>query len=269
MSALAVSAADEEKLRGLRRMKLVAVGALIAAAVIYAVAFVLERDGVGWAGYVRAAAEAGMVGALADWFAHTMPSWSPSPPTRTATRRDPRAACKRHRHQQASDQVSGGRVGCHSQSRPAIHPQMGQDLHHDLPDRHTRGVRIGRGGTSASASGLQAGLRRVDVSRAARRALGPAQLLRSAIRSCVRGGRLADGHPNPSPPRWQSHEGEVQSSRRSTPYDTCSARGCCGSAKRAPRTSPRQRATQALRPPSACGRMTFRGRCSGWVTLTG
>ena len=34
-------------------------------------AFLLERDGVGWAGYVRAAAEAGMVGALADWFAVT------------------------------------------------------------------------------------------------------------------------------------------------------------------------------------------------------
>ncbi|MCU0279839.1 MAG: DUF445 family protein, partial [Candidatus Nanopelagicales bacterium] len=71
MSALALTAADEEKLRGLRRMKLVAVGALFAAAVIYAIAFVLERDGVGWAGYVRAAAEAGMVGALADWFAVT------------------------------------------------------------------------------------------------------------------------------------------------------------------------------------------------------
>ena len=71
MSALAVSAADDEKLRGLRRMKLVAVGALVAAAIIYVIAFVLERDGVGWAGYVRAAAEAGMVGALADWFAVT------------------------------------------------------------------------------------------------------------------------------------------------------------------------------------------------------
>ncbi|HQR80584.1 MAG TPA: DUF445 domain-containing protein [Actinomycetota bacterium] len=70
MSALAVTA-DEEKLRGLRRMKLVAVGALLAAAVIYVIAFVLAREGVGWAGYVRAAAEAGMVGGLADWFAVT------------------------------------------------------------------------------------------------------------------------------------------------------------------------------------------------------
>lgn len=70
MSALAVTA-DADKLRGLQRMKMVAVGALLAAAVIYIIAFVLERDGVGWAGYVRAAAEAGMVGALADWFAVT------------------------------------------------------------------------------------------------------------------------------------------------------------------------------------------------------
>ena len=70
MSALAVTA-DDEKVRGLRRMKLVAVGALVLAAIIYVIAFMLERDGVGWAGYVRAAAEAGMVGALADWFAVT------------------------------------------------------------------------------------------------------------------------------------------------------------------------------------------------------
>ncbi len=70
MSALSVTA-DAEKLQGLRRMKVVAVGALVLAAIIYVFAFLLERDGVGWAGYVRAAAEAGMVGALADWFAVT------------------------------------------------------------------------------------------------------------------------------------------------------------------------------------------------------
>ena len=52
-------------------MKVVAVGALVLAAIIYVFAFLLERDGVGWAGYVRAAAERGMVGALADWFAVT------------------------------------------------------------------------------------------------------------------------------------------------------------------------------------------------------
>ncbi len=71
MSALALSPADEEKLRGLRRMKVVALGALFVAALVYIVAFVAERDGVTWAGYFRAAGEAAMVGALADWFAVT------------------------------------------------------------------------------------------------------------------------------------------------------------------------------------------------------
>ena len=71
MSAFAITAADEEKLRGLRRMKVVALGALLLAAVVYVVAFVAERNGVSWAGYFRAAGEAGMVGALADWFAVT------------------------------------------------------------------------------------------------------------------------------------------------------------------------------------------------------
>jgi uncharacterized membrane-anchored protein YjiN (DUF445 family) len=71
MSALAITPADEEKLRGLQRMKLVALGALGLAAVVYIVAFIAERDGVTWAGYFRAAGEAAMVGALADWFAVT------------------------------------------------------------------------------------------------------------------------------------------------------------------------------------------------------
>ena len=51
-------------------MKGVALGALIGMAVLFCVAFVLQRDIEGW-GYVRAAAEGGMVGALADWFAVT------------------------------------------------------------------------------------------------------------------------------------------------------------------------------------------------------
>lgn len=57
----------------LRRHKTVATGLLVLATVIYLVCRWLEatdRDG-GWTGYVRAAAEAGMVGALADWFAVT------------------------------------------------------------------------------------------------------------------------------------------------------------------------------------------------------
>ncbi|QWC86998.1 DUF445 domain-containing protein [Nocardioidaceae bacterium] len=48
-------------------MRLVATGLLALAAVV----FVLTRDTDGWLGFVNAAAEAGMVGAIADWFAVT------------------------------------------------------------------------------------------------------------------------------------------------------------------------------------------------------
>ncbi|MDQ0615783.1 uncharacterized membrane-anchored protein YjiN (DUF445 family) [Microbacterium sp. W4I4] len=65
-----LSPADQERLRGLRRMKAVALGALIFMAVIFVLAFWLENRHP-WLGYVRAAAEGGMVGALADWFAVT------------------------------------------------------------------------------------------------------------------------------------------------------------------------------------------------------
>ena len=52
-------------------MKAVATGLLLLALVVYAVAWWQERSGAAWAGYVRSAAEASMVGALADWFAVT------------------------------------------------------------------------------------------------------------------------------------------------------------------------------------------------------
>ncbi|MEU7319624.1 DUF445 domain-containing protein [Streptomyces griseoviridis] len=66
------SAADEEKQRGVRRMKLTATGLLLFVAVVYVLAKWAQNSGAGsWAGYVAAAAEAGMVGALADWFAVT------------------------------------------------------------------------------------------------------------------------------------------------------------------------------------------------------
>ncbi len=56
-------------------MKLLATSFLIGAAVVYLVTRYLEhRDGAqvaAWVGYVHAASEAGMVGALADWFAVT------------------------------------------------------------------------------------------------------------------------------------------------------------------------------------------------------
>ncbi|HZE90493.1 MAG TPA: DUF445 domain-containing protein [Rhizobacter sp.] len=52
----------------LARMKLLAVGLLAAAAVLYAVASALEPRHIAW-GFVAAFAEAAMIGAMADWFA--------------------------------------------------------------------------------------------------------------------------------------------------------------------------------------------------------
>ncbi|MCV7260391.1 hypothetical protein MSP7336_00530 [Mycobacterium shimoidei] len=65
--------ADAERRRGLRRMKVVALSFLLGATVIFLGCRWLQAGGntAAWIGYVRAAAEAGMVGALADWFAVT------------------------------------------------------------------------------------------------------------------------------------------------------------------------------------------------------
>jgi uncharacterized membrane-anchored protein YjiN (DUF445 family) len=66
------SAADAERRTGLRRMKVVALSFLLGATVIFLVCTWAQSNGAAaWVGYVRAAAEAGMVGALADWFAVT------------------------------------------------------------------------------------------------------------------------------------------------------------------------------------------------------
>ncbi|MER8185506.1 DUF445 domain-containing protein [Kitasatospora sp. NPDC094015] len=66
------TAADEEKRRGVRRMKTIATGLLALATLVFALATWADAAGAGaWAGYLAAAAEAGMVGALADWFAVT------------------------------------------------------------------------------------------------------------------------------------------------------------------------------------------------------
>jgi uncharacterized membrane-anchored protein YjiN (DUF445 family) len=59
-----------ERLRALRRMKAIASGLLVAAAGVYIVCRTVWH-GHGAAGYVQAAAEASMVGGLADWFAVT------------------------------------------------------------------------------------------------------------------------------------------------------------------------------------------------------
>jgi uncharacterized membrane-anchored protein YjiN (DUF445 family) len=65
-----LSPADRERLHGLRVMKGVALGALVVMALVFVVAFAFQ-DEVPALAYVRAAAEGGMVGALADWFAVT------------------------------------------------------------------------------------------------------------------------------------------------------------------------------------------------------
>ena len=64
------ASSDVEKAAALRRMKLLALSLLIVMAVIFIVAFALQKQYPGLE-YVRAAAEGGMVGALADWFAVT------------------------------------------------------------------------------------------------------------------------------------------------------------------------------------------------------
>jgi len=61
---------EAEKKRALRKMKLVALSFLLGAAVVFLVMSLWPGDPA-WTGYVKAAAEAGMVGALADWFAVT------------------------------------------------------------------------------------------------------------------------------------------------------------------------------------------------------
>src|SRR4051794_39150098 len=58
---------DEQRRAGLRRMRTLAVGLLLFAALVY----LLTRGQDGWLGFVNAGAEASMVGAIADWFAVT------------------------------------------------------------------------------------------------------------------------------------------------------------------------------------------------------
>jgi uncharacterized membrane-anchored protein YjiN (DUF445 family) len=59
--------ADQQRRAGLRRMRTVAGGLLVLAAIVYVAT--MDQDGV--LGFVNAAAEASMVGAIADWFAVT------------------------------------------------------------------------------------------------------------------------------------------------------------------------------------------------------
>lgn len=66
------SAADTEKARQLSRHKALATGLFLLMVLIYCICtFYLKNKFGAWVGYVNAFAEAGMVGALADWFAVT------------------------------------------------------------------------------------------------------------------------------------------------------------------------------------------------------
>ena len=61
---------EERKAEQLRAMKLRASALLVIATAVYVIGLILEGRGV-WVGYMRAAAEAAMIGGLADWFAVT------------------------------------------------------------------------------------------------------------------------------------------------------------------------------------------------------
>jgi uncharacterized membrane-anchored protein YjiN (DUF445 family) len=66
--ALADEAGRRRQLAVMRRR---ASGLLLAMTVVFVIARLAEEDGAAWIGYVRATAEAAMVGGLADWFAVT------------------------------------------------------------------------------------------------------------------------------------------------------------------------------------------------------
>ncbi len=68
---LASSLDDPERAEGLRRMKRLATGLFLLAAAVFLACVLLGEEAGAWVGYVRATAEASMVGALADWFAVT------------------------------------------------------------------------------------------------------------------------------------------------------------------------------------------------------
>jgi uncharacterized membrane-anchored protein YjiN (DUF445 family) len=68
---LAGSLDDPERAGDLTRMKRLATGLFLLAAAVFLACVLFGRDAGSWVGYVRATAEASMVGALADWFAVT------------------------------------------------------------------------------------------------------------------------------------------------------------------------------------------------------
>jgi uncharacterized membrane-anchored protein YjiN (DUF445 family) len=86
---------DTQRAAELRRMQQIATGLLVAATIIFLVASLFRELGP-WVGFVRAFAEAAMIGALADWFAVTAlfrhPLGIPIPHTAIVPRRKDRIA---------------------------------------------------------------------------------------------------------------------------------------------------------------------------------
>ncbi|SEP09271.1 DUF445 domain-containing protein [Trujillonella endophytica] len=68
---LAGSLDDPQRARDLATMKRLATGLFLVAAAVFLACVLVGEDAGAWVGYVRATAEASMVGALADWFAVT------------------------------------------------------------------------------------------------------------------------------------------------------------------------------------------------------
>ena len=68
---LAESLDDPQRARDLAKMKRLATALFLVAAAVFVACVLIGEDGGAWVGYVRATAEASMVGALADWFAVT------------------------------------------------------------------------------------------------------------------------------------------------------------------------------------------------------
>lgn len=69
-AGVGLSSGDAAKAAALRKMKTLALALLIGMAVVFTLAYAFQKE-YPWLEYVRAAAEGGMVGALADWFAVT------------------------------------------------------------------------------------------------------------------------------------------------------------------------------------------------------
>ena len=68
---LAASLDDPARARDLARMKRLATALFLGAAAVFLACVLIGEEAGAWVGYVRATAEASMVGALADWFAVT------------------------------------------------------------------------------------------------------------------------------------------------------------------------------------------------------